>query len=113
MKWYYNLLYLVQYKGNTVYDYSAKDNVYYEINSSDIHECIASWVSTISYTMNKEVNMKETPILMKREIKLFLTGIHNIDIKIYINSRYGKSKNNPKKLIMFLIGLQNTIIRVF
>ena len=33
---------------------------------------------------------------MKIEIKLFQTGIHNIDIKMHINSKYGKSKNNPK-----------------
>ena len=94
MKWYYYPLYLVKYEGKTVYDNSTKEKVYYEINASDIHECIASLISTISYAMKKEVNIKETPILLKREIKLFLTGIHKIDMKMHIDSKYGKSQHN-------------------
>ena len=97
MKWYYYPLYLVKYDGKRVYDNSTKNEGYYQNNSTDIHECIASWVATISYAMKKEVNLKETPILMKRQIKLFLTGIHNIDINIHMNSKYGRSKKIGKE----------------
>ena len=51
---------------------------------SEVNECIGSFLSMVSSMMSRSVSISRTPYEMEREIKLFLTNIHNLDVTMNI-----------------------------
>ena len=47
-----------------------------------VHQCICSLLSTILCVMSRELCIQNTPKIITKEIKLFLSGIHRIDFSL-------------------------------
>ena len=70
----------------------------------DIESCIGSLLSMVASIMSSRVCINKTPGDMEREVKIFLTNIHNVDFAM--NNKKGKdygpywlSKYNLQSLV--------------
>jgi hypothetical protein len=54
----------------------------------DIESCIGSLLSMVASIMSSCVCINKTPDDMEREVKIFLTNIHNVDFAM--NNKKGK-----------------------
>ena len=94
MKWYYYPLLQIEYK-----DVSTQKSRNVPCSVEVIHEAVGGLLAVIKCVMSRVVSVANTPRIMERCIKIFLSAIHRIDQSIHIDKSCVKDSSNSTQYV--------------
>ena len=84
-----------------IIDYKNDDNIIHDIGTSvncsleNINNCIGSLLSMVAIIMSREVDVDTTPNEVDREVRIFMTHIHKVDLSMVKNESRETTKHQP------------------
>ena len=102
MKWYYYPLLQIEYK-----DVSTQKSRNVPCSVEVIHEAVGGLLAVIKCVMSRVVSVANTPRIMERCIKIYLSAIHRIDQSIHIDKSGGKDSSKSAKYVPYWLSKYN------